>query len=276
MEQSPSIANMDPTFVPDEYKEQYDVIELPSQGILYPNKKSTVKVSYLTTIDENILSSPNIINSGKLVDILLERKVKDLGFDTKDLLEGDRMAIIIFLRATGLGDKYTQAVLDPNSGKAVAGEIDLPSLKQKKLDVHPDENGEFDFILPQSNYKIKFRFLTGKDEEEIDLQDETLMERNGDEVSHKITLRLERQIMQINDDRDKMKLSSIIKKLTLKDSRALRKYMTDLEPGIDFNTTATIQGGVEVATFLRIGSNFLWPELWIPTSDTNTNIISSY
>jgi hypothetical protein len=260
MEQSPHIANIDPNYVPDEHKEQYDVIELPSQGILYPNKKSTVKVSYLTTIDENILSSPNIINSGKLIDILLERKVKDLGFNTKDLLDGDRMAILVFLRSTGLGDKYTQAVVDPNSGKVVSGEIDLPSLKQKKLDVQPDENGEFDFVLPQSNYRIKFRFLTGKDEEEIDLQDETLMERNGDEVSQKITLRLERQIMQINDDRDKIKLSAIIKKLSLKDSRALRKYMSDLEPGIDFNTNATIQGGVEVATFLRIGSNFLWPE----------------
>lgn len=260
MEQSPHIANIDPNYVPDEHKEQYDVIELPSQGILYPNKKSTVKVSYLTTIDENILSSPNIINSGKLIDILLERKVKDLGFNTKDLLDGDRMAILVFLRSTGLGDKYTQAVVDPNSGKVVSGEIDLPSLKQKKLDVQPDENGEFDFVLPQSNYRIKFRFLTGKDEEEIDLQDETLMERNGDEVSQKITLRLERQIMQINDDRDKIKLSTIIKKLSLKDSRALRKYMSDLEPGIDFNTNATIQGGVEVATFLRIGSNFLWPE----------------
>jgi hypothetical protein len=277
MEQSPHIANMDPNYVPDEYKEQYDVIELPSQGILYPNKKSTVKVSYLTTIDENILSSPNIINGGKLIDILLERKVKDLGFDTKDLLDGDRMAILVFLRSTGLGDKYSQAVIDPNSGKVVPGEIDLPSLKQKKLTVQPDENGEFDFELPQSKHKVKFRFLTGKDEEEIDLQDKNLMERNGDDVSQKITLRLERQIMQINDDRDKMKLSSIVKKLSLKDSRALRKYMvkklslkdsralrkymSDLEPGIDFNTTATIQGGVEVATFLRIGSNFLWPEL---------------
>ena len=132
MEQSPHIANMDPNFVPDEYKEQYDVLELPSQGILYKNKKSSVKVSYLTTIDENILSSPNIINSGKLIDILLERKVKDLGFDTKDLLEGDRMAILIFLRSTGLGDKYTQAVVDPETGKVVPGEIDLPSLTQKK------------------------------------------------------------------------------------------------------------------------------------------------
>ena len=260
MEQSPSIANMDPTFVPDEYKEQYDVIELPSQGILYPNKKSTVKVSYLTTIDENILSSPNIINSGKLIDILLERKVKDLGFDTKDLLEGDRVAIIIFLRSTGLGDKYNQAVLDPDTGKVVSGEIDLPSLKQKKLSIQPDENGEFDFELPLSKHKVKFRFLTGRDEEEIELQDKNLMERSGDDVSQKITLRLERQIMEINGDRDKMKLSTTIKKLSLKDSRSLRKYMSDLEPGIDFNTTATTPGGVEVATFLRIGSNFLWPE----------------
>ena len=146
MEQSPSIANIDPNYVPDEYKEQYDVIELPSQGILYPNKKSTVKVSYLTTIDENILSSPNIINSGKLVDILLERKVKDLGFDTKDLLDGDRMAILVFLRATGLGDKYAQPVLDPNTSKVVSGEIDLPSLKQKKLTVQPGETGGGKFL----------------------------------------------------------------------------------------------------------------------------------
>jgi len=261
MEQSPHIADMNPNFVPDEYKEQYDVIELPSQGILYPNKKSTVKVSYLTTIDENILSSPNIVDSGGLVDILLERKVKDLGFDTNDLLDGDRMAILLFLRSTGLGDKYTQPVLDPKTGKVVAGEIDLPSLKQKKLTVQPDENGEFDFELPQSKYRVKFRFLTGKDENEIEEQDQSLMERNGDGISQKITLRLERQIMEINGDRDKISLSNTIKKLSLKDSRSLRKYMTELEPGIDFNTTATIQGGVEVATFLRIGTNFLWPEL---------------
>lgn len=260
MEQSAHIANLDPNFVPDEFKEQYDVIELPSQGILYPNKKSTVKVSYLTTMDENILSSPNIINSGKLVDILLERKVKDLGFDTKDLLDGDRMAILIFLRSTGLGDKYTQAVIDPTNGKVVPGDIDLPSLKQKKLTIQPDEKGEFDYELPQSKNKLKFRLLTGRDEDEIDLQDKSLMERNGDEVSQKITLRLERQIMEINGVRDKMKISNFVKKLSLLDSRSLRKYITNIEPGIDFNTIAVTEKGDEVATFLRVGTNFFWPE----------------
>tara|TARA_B110000211_G_scaffold228067_1_gene283709 strand:+ start:1785 stop:2570 length:786 start_codon:yes stop_codon:yes gene_type:complete len=261
MEQSAHLGNLDPNHVPDEYKEQYDVIELPSQGILYPNKKGSVKVAYLTTFDENILSSPNIANSGKLIDILLEKKVKDLSFDVKDLLDGDRMAILIFLRSTGLGEIYNQPVVNPSNGKVVVGEIDLSKMSQKKLDVQPDDKGEFDFILPISNMKVKFRLLTGRDEDEVDEQDEQLLERTQDGVSQKITLRLDRQIMEIEGDRDKMKISRTIKKLPLKDSRNLRKYINEVEPGIDFNTVATIQGGVEVPTFLKIGTNFLWPEL---------------
>lgn len=31
---------VDPNYTPSEYKVPYDVIELPSQGILYPNGKS--------------------------------------------------------------------------------------------------------------------------------------------------------------------------------------------------------------------------------------------
>ena len=31
---------IDPNHVPDEYKVPYDIIELPSQGLLYKNKKS--------------------------------------------------------------------------------------------------------------------------------------------------------------------------------------------------------------------------------------------
>ena len=87
---------LDPNYVPDEYKVPYDVIELPSQGLLYPNKKSSVKIEYLTAMDENVLSSPNIVGSGKVVDVLIERKVKDLGFPVNELLEGDKLAIIVF------------------------------------------------------------------------------------------------------------------------------------------------------------------------------------
>ena len=197
---------MDPNFVPEEYKVPYDIIELPSQGLLYPNKKSKVKVEFLTAYDENILTSPNIMASGKLIDVLIERKVKDLGFDHNLLLEGDRMAIILFLRVTAFGENYIQTVIDPRSKKLVEGEINLSTLENKKLIINPDENGYFDFKLPKVGRNIKFRLLTGKDEEEIDVIDDELMERNKNDISSKTTIRLERSIMEVDGEKDKISI----------------------------------------------------------------------
>ena len=156
---------MDPNYVPDEYKVPYDVLELPSQGLLYPNKKSSVKVEYLTAYDENVLTSPNILASGRLIDVLIERKVKDLGFDHKLLLEGDRMAIVLFLRVSAFGENYVQPVIHPITKKVVEGEIDLTKLEPKHVTV--DNNistmiapNQFEVTLPSTKRKIVFQLLT--------------------------------------------------------------------------------------------------------------------
>jgi hypothetical protein len=200
------------------------------------------------------------LNSGKLIDVLIERKVKDLGFDHNLLLEGDRMAIVLFLRVSAFGEKYIQPVIDPKTNKLVEGEVDLTTLKNKPLTVKPDENGLFDFSLPKSNKSVKIRLLTGKDEEEIDIVDNQTMERNKNDVSTKTTLRLERSIMEIDGEKDKIKISNILKALPIMDIRKLNKYMSDIEPGIDFKTTARTQGGESVTCFLRINKNLFWPD----------------
>lgn len=250
---------LDPNYVPDEFKVPYDVIELPSQGLLYKNKKSSVKVEYLTAYDENVLSSPNLLNSGKYLDVLLERKVKDLGFHHSELLQGDRLAILLFLRTTGLGEEYTQLVFNEN-GDMVEGIIDLTKLNVKKLEVKPDENNEFDFEFPVSKKKVKFRLLSFKDEDELSETDKKLMEKNQG-VSSKSTLRLERSIMEIDGERDKMKISHILKGLKILDVRKFNKYVTDIEPGIDTKTSARTQGGESTEVFLRLGRNFWYPEI---------------
>jgi hypothetical protein len=249
-----------PNYIPKDLQIPFDLIELPSQGILYPNKKSSVKVEYLTALDENILSSPNIINSGKVIDILLERKVKDLGFDPIDLLEGDRTALVVYLRTTAFGEKYNQLVLD-RIGELVEGEIDLSQIKPKKLSIHPDTNGEFDYKLPNSGKMVKFKLLTGRDIKVIDEMDKEHMKRYQTDISNKIIFKLERCIGEIDGERDKIKLSNIIKRLTIIDSRKLRSYIDSIEPGLDFDVKATTPGGESVDTFLRFNSSFFWPEL---------------
>ena len=81
----------------------FDVIPLPSKGLLYPGQEGTVKVEYMTAMDENVLTSPNLIKSGKVLDMLMERKVKQSPVPIEKLLVGDRNAIMIWLRATGYG-----------------------------------------------------------------------------------------------------------------------------------------------------------------------------
>ena len=66
----------------------------------------------MTALDETILTSPNILNSNRVTDVLISRKVKNLGFDPSELLEGDKTAIIVFLRVTGFGSQYYQKVYD--------------------------------------------------------------------------------------------------------------------------------------------------------------------
>ena len=84
----------------------YDLIPLPSEGKLYPNKKKRVKLAYLTTADENILTSPNLVESGDFLEILINRKLLEPSLRYKDLLPGDRNAIMIWLRATVYGEMY--------------------------------------------------------------------------------------------------------------------------------------------------------------------------
>lgn len=251
---------MDPNFVPDEFKVPYDIIELPSQGLLYPSKKNKVKVEYLTAMDENVLSSPNILSSGKVLDILLERKIKDLGFPINELISGDKVAVLVFLRSTAFGDEYKQAVVN-SKGDIVEGTINLSELKQKKLLIKPDERNEFDFVLPKSGNKIKFRYLNTKDEDEIEEMDKFTQEKFKTDVSFAITLKMERMIMEIDGNRDKMFISNFIKRMTIIDSRSFSKYVSDNEPGLDFKTIARTQGGESVECFLRLGKSFFWPEL---------------
>ena len=76
---------------------EYDVVELPSRGIHYVNKKKSVRVAYLTASDENILSSPSFLNTNTVITELLKRKILDKDFPIDEIVEEDRQAILIFL-----------------------------------------------------------------------------------------------------------------------------------------------------------------------------------
>ena len=109
----------------------YDVVELPSRGIHYPSKKKSLRIAYLTAADENILASPNLVQSNGVVNELLKRKVLDKDMSTDDLVEEDRQAILLFLRNTAFGSDYKMSVTDPKTGERFNYVADLSEVKIK-------------------------------------------------------------------------------------------------------------------------------------------------
>lgn len=149
---------------------QFDVLPLPSNGQCYPKESplrcGKVPVAYLTAADENIILSPNVYRDGKLLDIILERKVLDKRINIHDLCSGDRDAIILWLRATSYGEDFPISATNPSTGKQYNVVIKLSEFDYNDFDLEGDDDGLFDYETSNGD-KIKFRFFTNDDEEEL-------------------------------------------------------------------------------------------------------------
>jgi hypothetical protein len=240
------------------FEAPFDVLELPSKGLLYPGRPATVKVEYLTAADENILTSPNLIRSGKVLDVLLQKKIKSSEIPMEQMLVGDRNAIMIWLRATGYGEMYPVKMLDPETAEEFETEIDLSNLGTKELTAQPDENGEFDFLLPRSKKKIKFRLLTVADETSITKKTEQRNKATKSPISNALTYRLQAQIKEIEGNRDPSMIAKFIEIMPAFDSLKFREYSDEIEPGIDLEVDVEGPSGTFRSPF-TIGLNFFWP-----------------
>lgn len=148
---------------------QYDIIQLPSNGECYPDKLDRIPVGYLTAYDENFITSPNLYEDGLVIDYLLKHKIMNSGIDADSLVSGDVDAIMVWLRATSYGPEFPIVVADPETGERIETVVDLTTIKPKEFKLVSDENGHFEYTLPITKKKVKFKYLTRKEEKQLSL-----------------------------------------------------------------------------------------------------------
>lgn len=234
----------------------YDVVELPSRGIYYENKKKSLRVAYLTAADENVLSAQNLIATNGVVDELLKRKILDRDISTDDLVEEDRQAILIFLRNTAFGPEYRLHLTDPKTNTEFTASVDLSELSFKDFDLVPDINGEFPYHMSKSNVDITFKFLTQKQLKEID---EIEKSWNGIGVAPIVTKQLEMMIKSVGGNKDMMNIRNFVDRLPIKDSQEFRKYIRDHKPGVDLTKEVKTPSGEIIQVQIGFGVEFFRP-----------------
>ena len=235
----------------------YDVVQLPSGGIHYENKKKSLKVAYLTASDENILSSPNLIISGEVIKELLKRKILDRDLLFEDIVEEDKQAILIFLRNTAFGTEYIMKVTDPKTKEEFEVTIDLSVLKVKDFKLIEDGNGEFEYFLEKSKIPIMFKYLTQKQELELKKLSDNWKEETPAPIA---TKRLEYMIKSVNGSRDPMEIHNFIEhKMPLLDSFKFKEYYVENKPGLNLTETVETPSKETIHIQVGFGAEFFRP-----------------
>jgi len=240
-----------------EFKIPTETIELPSKGLLYEEgselASGLVEMSYMTAKHEDILTNQSYIKNGTVLDKLMKSLiVSKINYD--DLLIGDKNAIMIAARVLGYGKDYTFDLYGESHT------VDLSTIESKPL--HPTvetrKKNDFEFVLPESGNRVTFRFLTHKNEQEINRELEGLKKINKDNTPD-LSTRMKHIITSVEGSSERKDIREFVDNYLLaKDSRALREYIKELQPDVDLTFFPSEDG---VGVNIPIGVNFFWPDI---------------
>jgi len=245
-----------------EHKFPTEVIDLPSGGKLYekdsPLAEGKLELKYMTTKEEDILMSENLITQGVVIDKLLDSLIVTQGVKQEQLVLGDKNAVLVAARILAYGPHYTCEVANPNNlEQKIEHTFDLTECPFKEaVDGVDYSNNSFDYETPVGKNKIKFKLLTGVEEKliEKDLEQSKKVGYNSE-----ITTRLRYTITEVDGDSKPETIVAFSQNMLARDSVALRNYIQDISPDIDLTSEIEI-GGEAVSVSIPLTVEFFWPK----------------
>ena len=235
-----------------------EIIDLPSRGLLYPKdsplSSGKIEMKYMTAKEEDILTNQNYIARGIVIDKLIQALIIDKSIDYSQLLSGDKNALLVAARILGYGEIYDFTY----GGEKI--NVDLSKLDSKLLneDLFKEGVNEFEYTLPTTKRVLKFKFLTHKDERDIEQEVKGLQKLNKDS-NPELSTRLKYIIQSVDGVTDKGGIRSFVdNEFLARDARSFRNYYASIQPDIDL--TFYPEGGPEEGVEIPIGVTFLWPD----------------
>jgi hypothetical protein len=237
-----------------------EMVELPSKGLLYPEdsplSSGMIEMKYMTAKEEDLLTNQNYIRSGTVIDKLMKSLIVDKTINYKDILIGDKNALMFAARVLSYGKDY-EFIYD-----GIEQTVDLSTLELKYIDEDKvtGRANEFTFKLPSTDNTVTYKLLTHGDEFNIESEIAGLKKIHKG-TSPESTTRLKRMITSVNGSREVKDIREFVDNYLLaRDARALRAEYQEVQPDIIMKAEVRNQAGGEEDVDIPINLNFFWPD----------------
>lgn len=244
-----------------------ETIPLPTKGLIYhPDSPlyntQHLQIKAMTAREEDILASPAFHKEGTALTHLIKSCLINKEIDVESMINGDRMALMIGIRVTGYGPEYHAESSCKSCNTSNNFCVDLTTLPIKRLSIEPVSPGEnkFNFRLPVTKKLVTFKYITAREDRERNIQNKSMQKVLGTSISNNITSFLENSILEIEGVSDRMKIRHFVLNMPAFDSKALRKFIVENEPGMDMSCSFVCKNcNAHNETVMPMTTEFFWP-----------------
>ena len=160
-----------------------EIVKLPSFGRLYSQNSplfgmEQVEVKSLTAAEEDILINTSFIEQGIVFDKLIDSIMMTPGVTANDLMDCDKIAVLMTARKTGYGDIVNFSTACVNCGAELQLEISLTKMLEESLEEQEDtdvdweyleESNTYSFKLPVAELEVQIKLLTPEDTKHLEM-----------------------------------------------------------------------------------------------------------
>lgn len=160
-----------------------EIVTLPSAGYLYEEGSPLsgmrqVEVKSVTAAEEDIMINDSFIQQGIVFDRLIDSIMITPGVRSQDLMDCDKIAILMSARKTGYGDNVEFNVGCDNCGHQYEMDVSLNNLLERaRENAYEPRSGDtweylsdsntFSFTLPTTGLDVNIKLLTPRDTENL-------------------------------------------------------------------------------------------------------------
>ncbi len=249
----------------------WEECHLPSRGIYYGWPDGMIMVRAMGQTAEKVLATQRLAQSGQSLDYLFRECCKfPLGFDSGDLLLGDRVFLLYYIRGITHGNMYEFAITCPNENcqSVSTHTYDLNDLARTVVWANSALGPEpFRIKLPylsnvtKREFYVGVRFLRGVDASDILAKrkarkkmfakpggvktkaprgqsfDMRRQQQQNQQLDDSVSENMEKIIVSVMGVSDHFQIRQFIEKMHAQDTAAVREWLRDNTPGIDNTVT---------------------------------------
>lgn len=263
----------------------WETVKLPSKGIYYGWSTPYIEVRAMGQAAEKALANQRLAQSGESIDYMFRECCRfPNDYDSLDLLVGDRIFLLYYIRGITHGNLYEFAVTcqNPDCQHVSTHEYDLNELANTIIWADENLGSEpFKISLPymsdslKRDFWVELRFMRGRDTNSMlnkrrnkkkfavpPVRTGRGLPRQRQELSLDDTLseNLDMVIQSVMGVKDHDKIQQFVRKMHATDTATIRTWLRDNSPGMDVTVSITcVECNTEMTIAMPVSESFFRP-----------------